>query len=376
MGGYLAGQKLGGRMGKGVEDGKLVRRKDQNHEGTIVTLVVGRVIGPRVAIASDTLLTGAGGQPLPFQDGVIKSCMLPGDLCASFSNSPVTAGRAFKEFAHRYPTGASFTDVVAFFERSSQATGNDYLIAFTKPARLIKIADGNRAPSMSKTQWIGDHAAYSSFRSYETRHQPRAEHGRAINAVIFADDLPNSPASDLFSTMRNVVADRSVTSAGGFVTVVTNFDNGFRYSVYSDMLYDWPTGKPADYSLLLTDAIAFTATDENASFAVSQVSPGFIGLNLVAFYFTSARKLFFFYGAENGLADQCQVFRDVPATAIYATLNAFVKADLKWLLRITSPRSSGGYVSTPTIKTPGNQLAFSCEANTFPRPEDGSTAIR
>lgn len=63
-----------------------------------MTLVVGRVAGPRVSIVSDTLLTGPGDQPLPFQNGVIKSCLLPGDLSVSFSNSPVSAGRAFKEF--------------------------------------------------------------------------------------------------------------------------------------------------------------------------------------------------------------------------------------------------------------------------------------
>ena len=69
--------------------------------------------------------------------------------------------------------------------------------------------------------------------------------------------------------MRNVVADRSAATTGGFVTVVTNFDNGFRYSVYSDMLYDWPSGKPTNYELLASDALEFIRTDENASFAVA-----------------------------------------------------------------------------------------------------------
>ena len=257
---------------------------------------------------------------------------------------------------------------MCFFEASSKATGNDYLIAFANPARIIKIVDGVRIDSLSKTQWIGDHAAYTRFRSYETKNQALFEHGRAINAVLFADDLPNSPASDLFSTMRNVVADRSISSAGGFVSVITNFDNGFRFSVYSDMLYDWPGGKPVDYNVALTDAIALTATDENASFAVAQVSPGFMSLNHVAFYFTKARKLFFYYGLPYGLADQCQVFRDVPATAIYDTLNSFVGTDLKWLLLITSPQSSGGYVDNPTIKTPGVQFSWFTEANTLPPP--------
>jgi hypothetical protein len=168
--------------------------------------------------------------------------------------------------------------------------------------------------------------------------------------------------------MRNVVADRSISSAGGFVSVVSNFDNGFRFSVYSDMLYDWPSGRPGDYNLALSDAIAFTSTDENASFAVAQISPGFMGLNHVAFYFTKAKKLFFFHGAPYGLADRCQVFRDVSAYAIFDTLNGFVGADLKWLLLITSPQSSGAYRPAPNIKTPGVQLAWFTEANTFPAP--------
>jgi hypothetical protein len=300
--------------------------------------------------------------------------MLPGDLCVSFSNSPVTAGRAFKEFADRYPEGTGFADAVAFFERSSSVTGNDYLVAFANPARLIKIVDGKRTHGVSKTQWIGDYAAYSAFRAYETRQKRRPEHGRAINAVVFTDEPANSPASDLFSTMRNIVADRSVASAGGFVPVISNRDNGFRYSVYSDMLYDWPTGKPSDYDLLLTDDIAFTATDENASFAVAQVAPGFMGLNLVAFYFTRARMLFLFYGPENGLTDQCQVFRDVAATAICETLNAFRSADLKWLLRITSPRNASRNVDRSAIRTPGIQFAYGVDANTVPPPSESSAA--
>lgn len=337
----------------------------ENHE---LTLVVARVVGRRVSIVSDTLLTGPGDQPLPFQNGVIKSCLLPGDLCVSFSNSPETAGRAFRDFIQQYPSGAGFAEVVSFFERSSHVTGNEYLIAFANPAKLIKVADGKRGVGLSKTQWIGDHAAYSAFRGWELKQKPKVEQGRAINAVLFADDMPNSPASDLFSSMRHVVADRSVPTAGGFVAVVTNFDNGFRFSVYSDMLFDWPTGKPAGYDLALSDTIAFTATDENASFAVAQVSPGFIGTNLVAFYFTKARKLFFFYGERNGIADRCQVFRDVTASAIYDTLNAFMRADLKWLLLVTSPQDSGPYKPEPHIKTPGVQFAWLTEANTFPPP--------
>jgi len=159
---------------------------------------------------------------------------------------------------------------VTFFELSSQSTSNDYLLAFANPARLIKIADGKRASSLSKTQWIGRSSGYSKFRSYETRRQPRAQQGARSMLRCLLMTFRAHPPSDLFSTMRNVVADRSASTTGGFVTIVTNFDNGFRYSVYSDMLYDWPAGKPTDYELLASDAIAFTATHENASFAVAQ----------------------------------------------------------------------------------------------------------
>src|SRR5438309_760280 len=120
-----------------------------------MTLVVARIEGSRVAIASDTLIT-QHKKPLPFQEGVIKSCMLPGDICVSFANSPVTAERAFTEFWQRYPNGTGFAAVVTFFEESSSNTGNDYLIAFANPAHLVKIADGKRQPSVSKTLWIGD----------------------------------------------------------------------------------------------------------------------------------------------------------------------------------------------------------------------------
>src|ERR1700722_10009763 len=103
-----------------------------------MTLVVARIVGERIAIVSDTLLTRQG-QPLPPQQGVIKSCMLPGDICVSFANSPDLAGRDFAIFAERFPDGAAFAEVIAFFERSSRATGNDYIVAFSRAPRLVRI---------------------------------------------------------------------------------------------------------------------------------------------------------------------------------------------------------------------------------------------
>jgi hypothetical protein len=333
-----------------------------------MTLVVGRLVGSRVAIVSDTMLI-EHDKPLPFQNGVIKSCMLPGDLCVSFSNSPVTAARAFSEFVAKYPAGTALDDVVLFFERSSETTGNDYLIATDNPARLVKIADGQRVSSQSNTLWIGDHAAYVRFRESEAKARPRAEGGRAVNAVLFADELAGSPASDLFSTMRNITADPELPTVGGFVPVISNRDNGFRYSVYSDMLFDWPSDKPKDHDLKLTDRIAFTATGENTSYSISQISPGFMNCNLAAFYFVSAKKLFLFYGENNSLPNRCKIFPEVAASEIYKTLNAFVQFDLKWLVLVTSPRSADKVqVDTSNVKTPGVQFAIYADANTFPKP--------
>src|SRR3954453_24205882 len=94
--------------------------------------------------------------------------------------------------------------------------------------------------------------------------------------------------------------------------------------------------------------------------------------NLVAFYFAKVKKLFFFYGKENGLANQCQVFPDVPASAIHETLNAVMRVDLKWLLLVTSPQSATGRFDMSGIRGPGNQFAFLCDANTLPKPTGGS----
>ena len=330
-----------------------------------MTLVVARTCGSRIAIASDTLLT-EHDKPLPFQGGTVKSCMLPGDICVSFANSPVTAEATFRSFVQTYPSGTGFGNVIHFFEQSSKQTGNDYLIAFAKTARLVKIKGGSRQEGGSKTVWIGDHAAFTRFREYEMRRVPHPQEGRAINAAYFADELPKSPASDLFSTMRNVVFDPSINSVGGFVLVISNRDNGFRFSVYCDMLYDWPALQSEDYEFAYADKVALQASGENAEFSVAQISSGFMGLNLVAFYYVKAKKLFFFCGRDHGLPTLCKVFDGVPATEIHEVLNKFLGADLRWLVTITTPRSSGPYREN-ILATPGSQLSIFVNANTFPK---------
>ncbi|MCX7306422.1 MAG: hypothetical protein NTZ72_00075, partial [Afipia sp.] len=333
-----------------------------------MTLVVARIDGPRVAVVADTLLT-EHEKPLSFQNGVVKSCMLPGNICVSFANSPVTAERAFRLFVQNYPQGAGFAAVVAYFETSSRETGNDYIVAFANPARLVKIADGKRQTSLAKTLWIGDPIAYSRFREFEQPNRRKPQHGRALNVAYFADELKDSPASDLFSTMRNVVADPSILSAGGFVSVISNRDNGFRYSVYCDMLYDWPGSQDENYEFAITDQISLQTSGENTGFSIAQISPGFMGMNLTAFYYVKARKLFFFYGDNYGLANKCNVFTNVEPMRIHEVLNAFLRVDLKWLVTVTSPRDGGPYDKNRSdIKTPGSKMAFMVNANTFPKP--------
>ena len=126
--------------------------------------------------------------------------------------------------------------------RRARLTNNDYILAFGNPPKLVTVRDGRRTSGLSKTLWIGDKASYEQFREFEHRARQRHEHGRAINAAMFADEMTGSPASDLHGIMRNVVQDRELSSVGGFVTVIGNRDIGFRYSVYSDILLDWPQG--------------------------------------------------------------------------------------------------------------------------------------
>jgi len=342
-----------------------------------LTLIVARNLRGRIAIASDTMLTEHGRTLAP-QERVIKSCMLPGGLCASFSNSPELAARDFAAFAERYPRGAGFADAVAFFQSSSAETGNDYILAFSQPPKLVKIADGRRAPGTAATQWIGDRAPYERFREYEANHRRKTESGRAINAVLFADEMEGSPASDLYSTMRHVIADREVASTGGFVCAMSNRGSHFRHSVYSDMLFNWPEAEGEDFVLALEDQIDFGAAGENAGYAVCQISTGFLGMNATGFHLVKARKLFLFHGKRNGLADKCIVLVDLAPTDIKRKLTEAVGADLGWLLMITSsPTKDSKTVRRSPLRTEGPSgvgLQMFCHANTFPPSKDRSKA--
>jgi hypothetical protein len=339
-----------------------------------MTLAVARIVGQRIAIAADTLVT-EHGKPLPLTKGVIKSCMLPGDICVTFSNSPELAARDFELFSKLHPEGAAFSETVSFFERSSADTGNDYLLAFSRSPRIVKISDERRIETVSKSLWIGDRAAFKRFRKAESRHEERVDAGRAINAVMFMDELERSPASDLYSAMREVVADRSVESVGGFISLISNRDPGFRHSVYSDMLFNWPEGKAADFILDLNDQIDFGASGENSDYAVAQISTSYLGLNVVGFYLLKAQKVFIFVGERNGLPSECRVIRDVSPIDIAKRLSECVGFNPQWLLTIVAaaPNRTSSVDRSPrrTQGPSGIGVAMMCHANTLPRTEHG-----
>jgi hypothetical protein len=329
-----------------------------------VTLVVARCEKGRIAIAADTLVWAPGG-PLPLTSGVVKSCCLPGYICVSFSNSPDLAEKAFVKFADSYPHGANFETTVTFFEASSAATNNDYLIAFGKSPRLVTIRDGRRGSGLSKTHWIGDKDA--KFREYEHRKRERYEHKRAVNAALFADEMPGSPASELHGVMRNVVHDRELSTVGGFVTVLSNRDIGFRYSVYSDILLDWPKELGDGRTLQLTDKFHLSASAENDRFSVSQISPGFYNMNIVSFYVLKGKLLVAFHGVNNGIANRCSVFPLVEPSQIASTLNDKLGFNFRALCMVMSSRESVSHHAPTTNPEHGISMSLYCEANTMPK---------
>jgi hypothetical protein len=247
-----------------------------------MTLVVARLENDRLAVVADTMIT-AQGRSLPMAKWALKSICLPRGICVSYSGSPELAGKAFQRFRERYPQGANYAATVGFFERSSVETNNDYIIAFAAPAKLVTIRNGRNTSGLSKTHWIGDKDAYERFRGHENNSGGGYEQGRAVNAVWFADEMTGSPASDLYSAMRNLVYSREVPSVGGLVTVLSNRDVGFRFSVYSDVLLDWPMGLEEGDLLCLTDKVDLRASGENDRYSVSQISPGYYNMNAVAF---------------------------------------------------------------------------------------------
>lgn len=334
-----------------------------------MTLVVGRVSGRRIAVASDTLVT-EHNMPQPISEGIIKTYLLPGGICASFANSPELAIRDFRGFADKYPSGAGFADVISYFEAASLISENDYLIAFARIAKLEKIVAGKRIKSIANTKWIGDQQGYEKFREYEARACKFAEAGRAINAVIFADEINESPASDLYSVMRQVIADKLAPTVGGFVYVVSDREDYFRQSAYCDMLFDWPTNESEDFKLDLNDQIDFGVSGENQNNALAQASPGYINVNLAVFYNLAGQKLFVFAGKNGDHLMKCSVLSNVAPEEITQKLAAYFQHDWGWLMQVMSAAETGQatkFREEPIIEGPsGVSFKMFCHVNTFP----------
>lgn len=335
-----------------------------------MTLVVARVSGRRIAVVSDTQIT-KHDERLPIHESVLKTYMLPGGICVSFSNSPELATSDFKDFVAAYPEGAGFSDTIAFFEQASAKSGNDYLIAFARLAKLAKIVDGRRMPSAAKTQWIGDKAAYERFREYQAKARKGYEAGRAVYAVMFADEIDKSPASDLYSTIRHVIADPQVATVGGFAYVLSDRSEAFRQSVYCDMLFDWPAEKSEEFILQLNDPIDFGASGENQELAICQASPPYLNLNATVFYRLSGRKLFVYSIRDESQLMKCTVLHDVEPDQITARLNAHFGQDFGWLVQVFSaapPATETSFREHPLPgKAQGVGFSLLCHLNTYPK---------
>lgn len=330
-----------------------------------MTLVVARCENGRIAIAADTLLTDKGVS-LPLSASSLKIHCLPGYLCVAYSGSSDLAARVFLTFKQEYPLGTGYDNVVTFFEDASSNTGNDFILAFGTSPRLVTVRDGKREASLAKTHWIGDKKAYETFRELEHRQRYRYEHRRAVNAAIFADEMAGSPAGDLHGVMRNIVLNPEVPTVGGFVTVISNRDIGFRYSAYSDVLLDWPGQLAESQDLQLTDKINLTSSGENDRFSISQISAGYYNMNSVAFYLLKGKLLIVFLACTSGQSGRCLTFPGVEPANIAATLNEKLGFDYRAMCLVMSSREEISLPDQRTSADHGLGLSLYCEANTFP----------
>lgn len=330
-----------------------------------MTLVVARTEKGRLAIAADTLVA-EHGSALAMQSWVLKSRCVSRNICVSFSGSPELAAKAFHAFRTTFPNDAAFASTIAFFERSSAATGNDYIVAFDDPAKLVTIRDGRRTGSLSKTHWIGDKNAFERFREWEHRRGQTSLQGCAVQAALFADEMEGSPASDLYSTMRNIVEDRSISSVGGFVTVLSNRDFGFRFSVYSDVLFDWPVAFDKDGILQLTHKFDLGSSGENDRYSVNQISPGYYNMNAVAFYLLKGQILVLFYETADG-GSACVTYSGIEPAAIAPALNEKLGLDFRAMCLVMSARQEFNRPFVRSKPDEGLAMGLYCEVNTMPK---------
>ena len=336
-----------------------------------MTLVVARIVGQQISIVADTLITNLDS-PLPLAEGMVKSCMLPSSICVSYSGSPDLASKDIWRFSKLFPQNADFGETIKFFEQSSRETGNDYIVAFAKNPKIIKIANGKRQFGSSKTLWIGDSNAYEIFRAHELKLRAKTEHNRAISAVLVADEPPGSPASELYSIMRHVVKDIEIQTVGGFVSIVSNLGGDFRHPCLSDMLFDWPANEPPEFELSLNDKIAFGSSGENEEYSVSIFTTAYANFTFIGFYFLSGKVAYVFHPTKTLMADNCTIIKEVSPTDLPTKLTEIFGRDYGWLVWIAGPspdkKSSERYFNQDSDV--GNQLGIKMHCNTLPKSEE------
>lgn len=328
-----------------------------------MTLVVARIAKGRIAIAADTMIS-AHDALKPMREWALKSICLPGNICVSYSGSPELARQAFRTFYIEYPNGTNRKIAIDYFKLSSIKTCNDYIVAFCNPAQLITIRDGICDSGLSKTHWIGDREGYNRFREYENLQRSTQLQGRAVNAALFADEMDGSPASDLYSAMRNLVNDQSIPSVGGFVSVISNRDAGFRFSVYSDVLFDWPNGLQVNQNINLIDKFDLASSGENDEFSISQISPGYCNINTVAFYLLKGKILVIFCQKNDG-EHLCMPISNVHPDKISETLNEKLDFDFRAMCLVMSGRKGTSNSGNRTNSGHGLSIGLFCEVNTL-----------
>lgn len=334
-----------------------------------MTLVVGRIRRDSIAIVADTLLTEAGGKPLPLEKGVVKSVLVPGGLCVSFAGSPALAARDIWDFTTRYQNRWGFAEAVTHFEDSSRRRGVDYLLAFAQHPKLLKIVGGRRVDSISPTQWIGSKDAYEAFREREARARQRHFRGRALSGVLAANIGDNSAFDGLYETLREVIAERCCSTVGGFTSAVVRSGNGFIFPSFSDMLYDWPRGHDDAYDFQLSDRIDLSSSGENSEFSVAQFSTAYPDLSIVGFYFPHAGIAYVFMPPRTLIADHCEVIRQASPERIVGCLNEIAGLGGSWRLFVAVPKSvfegDEDFRRSP-VNGEGMAAAFKMLVNTFP----------
>lgn len=181
---------------------------------------------------------------------------------------------------------------------------------------------------------------------------------------MFADEISESPASNLYSIMRNVALDRDIPSVGGLIAVTSSRDVGFRFSVYSDVLLDWPTELAETDRLALTDRLDLRATGENDRYSVNQIAAAYYNLNAVAFYLLKGRLLVAFHEVEDGRIT-CRTSRNVEPDQIANVLDEKLRFSFNAMCLVMSARE--GFSESVQRTNPDHGLGISlyCEVNTM-----------